>query len=251
MGPPMSPRPASTKKRENGQKMSLSDFRRRTVRRGLNSIYLKASGGDKRFRITSPYDIFPEARELEKDFSKVKAEVENLINLSRPRKYGEFDPERAAEVSNDWKIYYAKFMGAINAEAIQLLPTVTAFAARTPRVANVVVSVLEPRVNLKAHAGTSGGFVRYHLSLEVPKVNPPHIRVDQERYTWKEGESIILDDTFDHEVYNECDERRIVLIVDIFRPMNRFLDGINRIHTWSRRRAAREILAESTVMDRN
>ncbi|MGW2253238.1 aspartyl/asparaginyl beta-hydroxylase domain-containing protein [Kitasatospora sp. NPDC001660] len=228
--------------------MNLANFRRRTVRRALSAVYLKLSGGESRFRLISPYGIFPEARELEKDFSRIKAEVDELIRLRRPQKYSEVEPERAAEVSKDWKVYYGSLMGAINPEAMYVIPTITSFAARNPRVVSTVVSILDPKVTLKAHVGTNGGFLRYHLTLKAPEVNAPYIRVDQEKYTWKEGESIILDDTFDHEVYNESDEQRVVLIVDIFRPMNRIADAVNRMHTWSRRKAAAKILASSRIL---
>ncbi|WP_406841551.1 aspartyl/asparaginyl beta-hydroxylase domain-containing protein (plasmid) [Streptomyces sp. AHU1] len=228
--------------------MNLANARRRTVRRIMSAFFLKVSGGDKRFRITSPYEIFPEAREFEQQFQTIKAEVDALVNLKKPQKYSEIDPGRAAEVSTDWKIYYGSLMGAISPEARTLIPSITSFAEKSPNVVSTIVSILEPGVTLKAHVGTNGGFLRYHLTLQAPEVNAPYIRVDREEYTWREGESIILDDTFDHEVYNESDERRIVLIVDIYRPMNRFADLLNRMHTRTRRKAAGGILEASRIL---
>jgi len=57
-----------------------------------------------------------------------------------------------------------------------------------------------------------------------------------EIHTWKEGEGILIDDTFEHEVYNESDGRRVMLIVDIRRPMDTVSDGINRLSLRAKRR---------------
>lgn len=45
------------------------------------------------------------------------------------------------------------------------------------------------------------------------------MRVKSEYHVWKEGQSIVFDDSLEHEVYNDSDEIRVVLIVDFFRPM--------------------------------
>jgi beta-hydroxylase len=41
-------------------------------------------------------------------------------------------------------------------------------------------------------------------------------------YAWREGEIFVFDDTFEHEVWNDTDEERVVLLFDFDRPM-RFL----------------------------
>ena len=35
---------------------------------------------------------------------------------------------------------------------------------------------------------------------------------------WKEGEIIIFDDSFEHEVWNNSSEKRMIFIMDIFHP---------------------------------
>lgn len=63
----------------------------------------------------------------------------------------------------------------------------------------------------------------------MPEHNPPRLRVDQDHYTWKERESILIDDTSEHEGYDESDGQRILVITDIRRPMNIAADGLNRL----------------------
>ena len=44
------------------------------------------------------------------------------------------------------------------------------------------------------------------------------MRVATETVRWKEGEVIVFDDSFEHEVWNGSDETRIVLIIDFNHP---------------------------------
>ncbi len=63
-------------------------------------------------------------------------------------------------------------------------------------------------------------FQNIQLALNVP---PPKrdsksgMRIADKFVTWKEGEMFVFDDSFDHEVWNESEER-IVLIVDFWHP---------------------------------
>jgi aspartate beta-hydroxylase/beta-hydroxylase len=207
-----------------------------TLRNVINTFFLKISGGRNRFRIMSPYALFPEVRQLEDQFHQIKAEVNKLVARRNLPRYGDIDPIRAAEVSEGWRLYYAYMLGVANPEAAKDVPTILAFAERTPRVVNAMIAILDPGVTLKAHEGPYAGILRYHLALKVPKNNPPRLRVDGEYYTWKERESILIDDTFEHEVYNDSDEQRILVIIDIRRPMGIIADGVNQLSLRVKRR---------------
>jgi len=63
--------------------------------------------------------------------------------------------------------------------------------------------------------------------LQVPKDNPPQIRVKDTVYTWQNKKSILFDDSWEHEVINNCSEERIVLIVDVLRPMPTIAHKVN------------------------
>lgn len=53
----------------------------------------------------------------------------------------------------------------------------------------------------------------------MPRERPPHIRVAGQAYTSKEGEGVLFDDSWPHEVVNDASEPRVVLIVDVPRPL--------------------------------
>jgi beta-hydroxylase len=46
---------------------------------------------------------------------------------------------------------------------------------------------------------------------------------------WEAGKSLIFDDTFNHEVWNDTDETRVVLFVDVLRPLPAPWSTINRL----------------------
>ena len=72
--------------------------------------------------------------------------------------------------------------------------------------------------------------LRYHLGLKVPGGGDEcRIRVGEEYATWEEGESLMFDDTHPHEVWNETDRRRVVLFMDVVRPLPEPLDTLNRL----------------------
>jgi beta-hydroxylase len=90
-------------------------------------------------------------------------------------------------------------------------------------------SILSPGKHIPPHRGAYNGLLRYHLGLKVPE---PHekcrIRIANQTTVWREGQSLVFDDTFNHEVWNDTDGVRVVLFVDFLRPMKKPYDAINR-----------------------
>ena len=83
-----------------------------------------------------------------------------------------------------------------------------------------MISILSPRKHILDHRGPYKGVLRYHLGLIVPEdAEACRIRVGDDFRHWEEGRSMIFDDTFNHEVWNDTDETRVVLFVDVMRPL--------------------------------
>ena len=45
------------------------------------------------------------------------------------------------------------------------------------------------------------------------------MRVVDQNCQWREGECLVFDDTYDHEIWNDTDQLRVVLLFDFDRPM--------------------------------
>ena len=77
-------------------------------------------------------------------------------------------------------------------------------------------SVLKPSTRLPPHTGVSNIRSVVHLPLIVP--DRCGFRVGGETRAWRVGEAFVFDDTIEHEAWNDSDEIRAVLIVDVWNP---------------------------------
>ncbi|MBA3772242.1 MAG: aspartyl/asparaginyl beta-hydroxylase domain-containing protein [Ramlibacter sp.] len=198
-------------------------------RRFLNWFFISFAGGRNRPPIMQTRDVFPQGLAFERRFDEVQREIDLLLQKRKLTRYQDIDPARAAEVSQDWRLYYAYFLWKENESARADLPVTLEIVKNIPHAINVTVAVLEPGVELAAHEGPYAGVLRYHLGIRVPKENPPSIRVLDQHYTWKAGESIVIDDVYNHEVFNKSDDVRVILMVDFMRPMNPVAHVVNRL----------------------
>ena len=68
------------------------------------------------------------------------------------------------------------------------------------------------------------------ISLIVPKPESQcRIRVGETIAHWEEGKGMLFDDTFEHEVWNDTDGIRVVLFMDVLRPLPYFVGLLNRV----------------------
>jgi beta-hydroxylase len=72
---------------------------------------------------------------------------------------------------------------------------------------------------LNRHRDPFAGSLRYHLGLETPNDDRCFIEVDGQRYSWRDGESVVFDETFIHWAQNGSDKDRIILFCDVERPL--------------------------------
>lgn len=89
-------------------------------------------------------------------------------------------------------------------------------AASSCKRGQVKFSVLHPNTHVHSHCGPTNCRIRAHLGLKVPENT--FIRVANETRSWKEGEWLIFDDSYEHEVWQNGTSFRLVLIVDVWHP---------------------------------
>ena len=67
------------------------------------------------------------------------------------------------------------------------------------------------------------------MGLITPNNDACYIEVDGNRYSWRDGEMVMFDETYIHEAYNKTDQNRIILFCDIERPVKmRWVAFLNR-----------------------
>ena len=69
------------------------------------------------------------------------------------------------------------------------------------------------------------------LDADAAKPEPRErcrIRIGNQFQSWNEGEALIFDDSFNHEVWNDTSGWRVVLFVDFARPLRQPWHWLNR-----------------------
>ena len=206
---------------------------RRTLLRCINGFIDLFTGGEERPVIFDIDRTFPQLRVFDRNYAVIRKELESILprTAEMPR-YHDLDKHQkrisgTVDSEKDWKVFYLNGMGIKATENCRQCPETTRFIDTIPHVFQAFFSILEGGKSIPEHKGPYRGFLRYHLALKVPRENPPTIRVKDEYYTWKEGESILFDDSYAHEVYNQSRDLRVVLIVDVMRPLPFFAHQVN------------------------
>ena len=107
-----------------------------------------------------------------------------------------------------WKRFYLKWYGEAHPSALRLCPRSTALLRELPGVSGAMFAVLPPGAVLNPHRDPYAGSLRYHLGLVTPNDDRCFIEVDGQRYSWRDGEAVIFDETFIHAAGNGTDVER-------------------------------------------
>lgn len=179
--------------------------------------------------------LFPWVAEVEKDWQSIRKELDTvMLRRDELPSFHEISKEVATITTDDqWKTFFLESYGVKCEESIKACPNTAKALAKIPGLTTAMFSILSPGKRIPAHRGPYNGVLRFHLGLIVPKDRDSvKIRVDEQFYHWAEGEGVIFDDSFDHEVWNDTDEIRVVLFVDFLRPQRGFGKVLNRLMLW-------------------
>lgn len=93
------------------------------------------------------------------------------------------------------------------------------FEAVHPK-SNVGFSALEGHSHIAAHVGSNRGALRLQVPIIVPgQPGQCRIRIGDEIVAWEEGKAIVFDLKVDHEAWNDADDLRVLLMVEIAQPL--------------------------------
>jgi beta-hydroxylase len=165
---------------------------------------------------------FPWIDHIEQNWMVIREEVERLLEDHAALPNFQDISTDQIEITDDdrWKTFFLYGYGFTAKLGVEMCPRTAALMREIPGMTTAMISILSPRKHILDHRGPYKGVLRYHLGLIVPQdAEACRIRVGDDIRHWEEGKSMIFDDTFNHEVWNDTDETRVVLFVDVMRPL--------------------------------
>ena len=162
-------------------------------------------------------DWLPDTALLDAAAPARRAELDAL--LKRPGGFQPFDEGdygfTPANTEGQWNVFYV-VLGCREVPSAAAACPNTAAALRTlPNLAMAAMfSALTPGTHLWAHCGPTNAVISLSLGL----ITPPEcvIRVGTEERSWREGECLVFDDTYEHEVWHRGTTTRFVMLLDVW-----------------------------------
>ena len=207
----------------------------RFVKSGINHFLAHYVGKRSRPTFFSIDTTCPSLNRITENFAIIRSEFDQAYaRTNRMPRYHEIDPGEKAisdTTAGNWNVFMLYLLGHRPEEASRMCPRTSELLAETPNLVQAFFSILDPGKSIPPHHGPYLGYLRYHLGLRIPTADPPRIIVNGRHYHWREGEAVLFDDTWLHEVVNKSRETRAVLIVDVLRPLPPFPHSVNSFCT--------------------
>ncbi|MDQ8045750.1 MAG: aspartyl/asparaginyl beta-hydroxylase domain-containing protein [Solirubrobacteraceae bacterium] len=179
---------------------------------------------------------FPWIEEIEAHWTEIRDELEAVLGdrESIPAFQEVSTDQKSLSDDDRWKTYFLFGFGHEVPEHLAECPRTAELLRSIPGMKTAMFSILAPGKHIPPHRGPYKGVLRYHLGLVVPDpADRSRIRVDQEIRHWLPGKSMVFDDTYEHEVWNDTTGERVVLFVDVVRPLTGIAKPINDAVLWA------------------
>ena len=183
---------------------------------------------------------FSWTKELADNWQDIAAEAEAVIkHRDAIPPLNELSPDhRNTGRDGKWRSFFLFGYGYKVPENCARAPKTAALVAKVPELNSAFFSILDPGATIPPHRGVTRGLVTCHLGIKIPKDSANcWIEVEGQRQNWGNGQWLVFDDCFQHHVANETDEMRVVLLVQVKRPMRFFGKMVHDTWLWAIRKS--------------
>jgi aspartyl/asparaginyl beta-hydroxylase (cupin superfamily) len=167
---------------------------------------------------------------LVEHYPMIRAEAERVLKVrdALPN-FQDIAPDEITLSDDDqWKSFWFLGMGIWDDPNCLRCPLTAAVLRTIPGLTTGFFSILGPGKSLPPHYGPYRGVLRHHLALIVPEpAEACGIRVGDQVRQWIEGQVLVFDDTYEHEAWNRTEGERVVLFLDVKRPLRAPANLIN------------------------
>jgi len=197
-------------------------------------------------------DTFPALRALEQGWETICAEIDPMLaHLEQLPNLRDISPDQKRIATDDrWKSFVLYGFGARSERHAALCPETMRLVEQVPGLESAWFSILLPGYHVPEHRGITKGLVTSLLGVHVPeKRDMCWIRIGDETLHYEDGRCIVFDDTVAHEIYNQTDQIRVVLIVDFRRPLRPLGRAFNELFLWVFKRTGYVTEAKKLYLD--
>jgi len=184
---------------------------------------------------------YPFIAPFEANWQKIRAELDALLeHRARLPAFHQISPDQKyISQGDDWKVFILFGFGVASERNCARCPETARLLRSVPGLQSALFSILAPHCHIPDHRGVTKGLLRAHLGLVIPAQRTNcRMRVDDQTVCWELGKCLVFDDYYRHEVWNDTEEERVVLIFDFERPMRPLGRLINTALMWGIKRTA-------------
>lgn len=114
-----------------------------------------------------------------------------------------------------WNVLGLRFKGTDLREGHEQCPILSKIILEFSDVIDTCgFSVLNPNTIISPHVGYTDTVLRCHLGLQIPEGDTA-LKVDGQIIKWQEGKAFTFDDTLLHEAWNNTEQKRSVVLLDL------------------------------------
>jgi beta-hydroxylase len=161
---------------------------------------------------------FPELQLIEDNWEDIRDEALTLYKEGHITVKDDL-PASSFYKDNRWTSFYLKLYDSDIPSAYALAPKTMALIEQVPSMNLALFACLNPGKQINNHHDPFAYTLRYSMGLSTPNSDDSGIVVNGEDHKWRDGESVIFDETYLHHAYNNTDKPRIILMTDIDRPL--------------------------------
>lgn len=154
---------------------------------------------------------------LEKNYLTILADLQHVI-ASENKNIVPYYNQTLASTPASWTIFPLIMWGRYHTENCAKVKNTMQIIEQIDGVVSCGFSILKPHTRIKPHFGDTNVMYRCHLTLKSSgSIEEIGMRVGTERVTWKTGELFSFCDAYNHEVWNNTDQERWIVIIDVLR----------------------------------
>jgi ornithine lipid ester-linked acyl 2-hydroxylase len=217
-------------------------------------------------------DQFAWVDDVERQWPVIRRELDGvLVRHAELPNFQDISIDQASLTDDDrWKTFFFRAYGVRAEGNCARCPDTARILDQIPGMTTAMFSILSPHKHIPEHRGPYRGVLRYHLGLLVPDpADGCGIEVGGVVGHWREGGSLLFDDTYPHRAWNDTDGMRVVLFVDVVRPLRAPVSWLNRLiisaisvspyvqrgkrrqRAWDRRFSAQAPRADAILLERH